>query len=128
MLDGVERGHFDQAAIKPALVLAGRIDDCIRTRDGRLVNLAAIAAMVRELDSIRQVAVLALESSAGLSFGAVIECDARVSPSSVTTWMSDALPPWARPRKVVFVPALPLLANGKPDRRACLAVLDATSL
>ena len=29
--------------------------------------------------------------------------------------MSDALPPWARPRKVVVVATLPKLANGKPD-------------
>ncbi|HTK29141.1 MAG TPA: fatty acid--CoA ligase family protein [Vicinamibacterales bacterium] len=105
------------------LALAGRMDDCIRTRDGRLVNLAAIADIIRALASVRGVAVVPLRGSAGASFGAVVECDARVAPAAFRSRLSDALPPWARPRKVAVVSALPTLANGKPDRTACLAAL-----
>ena len=109
------------------LVLAGRLDDCIRTRDGRLVNLAAVADMLRESPHVRAVVVLPLEGPSGATFGAVLECDASIAHSTLQTQLSEALPPWARPRRMAIVPALPKLPNGKPDRLACRAALGATT-
>jgi O-succinylbenzoic acid--CoA ligase len=115
----------DLGSVRPdgQLALAGRIDDCIRTRDGRLVNLAAIADLLRELRSVRGIAVVPLAGEMGSSFGAVVECTSATAASTLRGEMSDALPAWARPRKVIVVPALPKLPNGKPDRNACRAIL-----
>jgi len=105
------------------LTLAGRLDDCIRTRDGRLVNLVNVADRLRELRGIRRVAVVPLDGHAGASFGAVVECDSSMALATLRGRVSDALPPWALPRRLALVPALPLLPNGKPDRQACLGML-----
>ncbi len=113
-------GSFNESG---ELVLAGRLDECIRSRDGRLVNLAAVATLIREVPGVQDVAVLPIDSSSGVSFGAVLECDASVSTPSLRVRLSDALPSWARPRKLAFVPTLPRLANGKADRRACETAL-----
>ena len=107
------------------LALAGRLDDCIRTRDGRLVNLAAVADLLRDVRSVRGVVVLPIDGPSGASFGAVLECDPSVAASTLRIQLSDALPSWARPRRLAFVPSLPRLPNGKPDRRACGAALEA---
>jgi acyl-CoA synthetase (AMP-forming)/AMP-acid ligase II len=109
------------------LTLAGRLDDCIRSRDGRLVNLAAVAETLREIRSVRNVAVVPLSGTAGTSFGAIIECDASVALSTLRIQLSDALPSWARPRRLAIVASLPRLPNGKPDRQACVAALGGHS-
>ncbi|HEY6509320.1 MAG TPA: long-chain fatty acid--CoA ligase [Vicinamibacterales bacterium] len=114
-------GAFNEDGL---LSLAGRMDDCIRTRDGRLVNLAAVADILREIDSIHGVAVVPIDGPAGASLGAVLECDSSVPISTLRLQLSGALPPWARPRKLAIVPSLPRLPNGKPDRQACIAALD----
>lgn len=105
------------------LVLAGRLDTCIRTRDGRLVNLAAAANGLRELPGVRRVVVVPLDGPSGATFGAVFECEPSITLASLRRRLSDSLPSWSWPRKVTLVPALPVLPNGKPDRRACLAAL-----
>ena len=103
--------------------LAGRIDDCIRTREGQLVNLAAIAEMLRTFHDVADAAVVPLPGSAGASFGAVVETRDAVSPPILHARLSETLPAWARPRRLRVVRALPRLSSGKPDRRACQAVL-----
>jgi acyl-CoA synthetase (AMP-forming)/AMP-acid ligase II len=105
------------------LVLAGRLDDCIRTREGRLVNLGLVASMLGELKDVRQVAVVPLDGPAGASFGAVVECHPLVTLATLRARVADVLPRWAWPRKMALVSALPLLPNRKPDRQACGAIL-----
>jgi acyl-CoA synthetase (AMP-forming)/AMP-acid ligase II len=105
------------------LTLAGRLDDCIRTREGRLVNLALVTSGLLELGGVRSAVALKLDGLSGPSFGAVVECDASISLATLRARISDALPPWWWPRKLVLVAALPRLPNGKPDRQACLAAL-----
>jgi acyl-CoA synthetase (AMP-forming)/AMP-acid ligase II len=106
------------------LVLAGRLDDCVRTREGRLVNLALVAAALRELDHVSDAAVVPLDGPAGPSLGAVIEGSADFSVDALRARLAGALPAWSRPRVVEVVRALPRLPNGKPDRDACRALLD----
>jgi O-succinylbenzoic acid--CoA ligase len=105
------------------LVIAGRIDDCIRTREGRLVNLAIVANSLRTTEGVREVAVVPLQSPAGASFGAVLQCDPSVTLAKLKDRLSDALPQWAWPRDMVIVESLPRLPSGKPDRRSCSALL-----
>ncbi len=105
------------------LVLAGRIDDCIRTREGRLVNLAVIAQRLQDLDGVREAIVLPIPGAAGASFGAVIACSDPLTAAALKRLVGEALPDWARPRAMVRVPALPRLPGGKIDRRACVGWL-----
>jgi len=105
------------------LRLAGRLDDCIRTREGRLVNLFSVANDLRSLGGVRAVEVVPLQGPAGSSFGAVVECDTSTTPTALRRQLSDTLPPWAWPRRMALVASLPRLPNGKADRSACLATL-----
>lgn len=113
-------GSFDTEG---RLSLAGRLDDCIRTREGQLVNLAIVARQLSELNGIAEVAVVPVDGQAGSSFGAVLECDPPLALQALRIRVSDALPAWARPRKLAIVSSLPRLANGKPDRLACISLL-----
>jgi acyl-coenzyme A synthetase/AMP-(fatty) acid ligase len=107
------------------VALAGRLDDCIRTRDGRLVNLAIVADQLRDLDGVSDAAVVPLHDSAGATFGAIVECDGGTGLAQVRRQLADALASWSTPRQIIAVTALPRLPNGKLDRLACIAALEA---
>jgi long-chain acyl-CoA synthetase len=108
------------------LTLAGRLDDCIRTREGRLVNLALVAARLRELPGVTGAVAVPLAGATGPSFGAVVECEPSVTAQALRTGLGDMLPPWLRPRILETVRSLPRLASGRPDRRMCVALLGGT--
>ena len=105
------------------LALVGRLDDCVRTREDRLVNLGAVAVMLEELTGVREAAVVRLDGTAGASFGTVVKCDPSVTLATLRARVADGLPRWAWPRKIALVSSLPLLPNRKPDRQACVALL-----
>lgn len=105
------------------LRLHGRVDDCIRTRENRLVNLALVATSLRALPGVADAAVIPLEGLAGPSFGAVVEGEPGITVETLRTKLAETLPPWSWPRTVEVVRSLPRLANGKTDRRACIALL-----
>jgi acyl-coenzyme A synthetase/AMP-(fatty) acid ligase len=108
------------------LWLEGRLDYCVRSRDGRLVNLAAVEARLRDLPGVRAVAVVKTMSTGGATFAAVVElADGETAPARLP--LAD-LPDWARPRRIVTVPLLPMLPNGKVDRRGCAALLEGAIL
>ncbi len=107
------------------LVLAGRMDDAVRTRDNRTVNLAHVAACLGQLAGVRDAVVVPLDGARGRSFGAVVECDAGVTAATLRTSLASMLPPWSWPRTIEPVPVLPRLPNGKPDRQACASLLAA---
>ena len=106
------------------LTLHGRIDDCIRTRENRLVNLAAVATAIRELHGVTDVAVLPVDGPVGPTFGAVVQCGASLELEQLRTHVASALPPWSWPRVIELVRSLPRLPNGKADRQACRALLS----
>ena len=107
------------------LVLAGRMDDAIRTRDNRTINLAHVAASLRQLAGARDAVVVPLDGTHGRSFGAVVECDEGVTAAILRAGLASVLPPWAWPSGIEPVPVLPRLPNGKPDRQACARLLAA---
>jgi acyl-CoA synthetase (AMP-forming)/AMP-acid ligase II len=106
------------------LTLCGRIDDCIRTRDARLVDLAAIRRRLGEFDTVRHVVVLPVHAAAGASIGVVVQCARPTDEAQLRAHMAATLPAWTQPRVLAVVEELPRLANGKPDRMACLALLS----
>jgi acyl-CoA synthetase (AMP-forming)/AMP-acid ligase II len=114
-------GSFDASG---CLTLAGRLDDCIRTREGQLVNLAEVARLLCELSEVHEAAVVPINGHAGASFGAVIECARSLTPDALRARISNALPSWALPRRLAVVDAMPRLASGRTDRRRCQAVLE----
>jgi len=107
------------------LVLAGRRDDAIRTRENRVVNLTHVAASLRGIVGVTDAVVVAIDTPSGQSFGAVVECDEGLTVAELRTKLADTLPPWSWPRALELVPALPRLPNGKPDRQACIRRLTA---
>ncbi len=107
------------------LVLAGRLDDAIRTRENRVVNLTHVAASLRGIVGVTDAVVIAIDTPSGRSFGAVVECDEGLTVAQLRTKLADMLPPWSWPRALELVPALPRLPNGKPDRQACVRRLTA---
>lgn len=109
------------------LTLAGRLDDCIRTRENRLVNLAAVAAVIRGIRGVTDAAVVPLGGPVGSTFGAVVQCEPDLAIAMVRTSVADTLPPWSWPRAFELVRSLPRLPNGKADRRACIALLEGSS-
>jgi acyl-CoA synthetase (AMP-forming)/AMP-acid ligase II len=110
------------------LVLRGRLDDRIRTREGRVVDLAMVAARLRELPGVTAAVVVPLAGPAGPSFGAVVECEPGVAVETLRARLSESLPPWSWPRAVEAVRSLPRLPSGRPDRHACLALLGQVSV
>jgi long-chain acyl-CoA synthetase len=109
------------------LTLAGRIDDCIRTRENRLVNLATIATALRGIPGVTDAIVVPFDGRAGSSFGAVLQCEPDLTLATVRTTVADSLPPWSWPRAFELVRSLPRLPNGKADRQTCIALLGGTS-
>lgn len=109
------------------LALAGRLDDCVRTREGRLVNLGAVAEHVRSLDGVLDAAVVPLAADVGASFGAVIACATELELGTLRSDITTCVPAWAWPRAIVQVTTLPRLPSGKVDRCACIALIKNAS-
>lgn len=105
------------------ITLSGRLDDRIRTREGRIVDLAFVVDRLRSTDGVRDAVVVSIDGAAGASFGAVLECDTGVTAQALHAQLSESLPVWARPRILKVVTSLPRLANGRADRSSCRDVL-----
>jgi acyl-CoA synthetase (AMP-forming)/AMP-acid ligase II len=99
------------------------MDDAIRTRDNRTVNLAHVAASFGRLAAVRDAVVVPLDGPGGRSFGAVVECEEAETAASLRARLASVLPPWLWPRVIEPVAVLPRLPNGKPDRQACARLL-----
>lgn len=108
-----------------SLVLAGRRDDAIRTRENRVVNLAHVAACLRNVSGVADAVVVAIDTPSGQSFGAVVESAEELTVAHLRASLAETLPPWSWPRVFDLVPALPRLPNGKPDRLSCARRLNA---
>src|SRR5690606_25120513 len=77
------------------LWLCGRIDDCVRTGEGRLVSTAEVEARIRELEGVRAVAVVGMSEGASTTLGAVVE-RLEAQTGSDHAWLLRELPSWAR--------------------------------
>jgi len=117
-------GHLDADGY---LHVVGRTDDCVRTDAGHVVNPTAVAEVLEAHPDVVEAVVVALGSPSQPVLGALLESARPLAMSAVRRHSARQLPPWSRPRVLDQTRALPRLPSGKPDRLACLAILERTS-
>jgi amino acid adenylation domain-containing protein len=105
---------------------AGRVDDQVKIRGFRIEPGEIEAALVR-IPGVRQAAVAVGEDRPGAKFlVAYVASDAvpAAAPKALKEELARTLPEYMIPTSFVMLPSLPLLPNGKIDRRA-LPLADA---
>jgi acyl-CoA synthetase (AMP-forming)/AMP-acid ligase II len=107
-----------------SLVVMGRVDDVVRTGAGNLVMLGHVTAALGRVRGVRDAVAVPLQTAAGVVIGALAEVDPPVTASALRAHLEAALPFGLRPRVVETIDGLPRLADGRPDRRACIALLE----
>lgn len=112
-----------------AIQLLGRTDDQIKVRGFR-VEPGEVAAALGRLDGVKAAVVLPRESPAGRSMVAFVEladgiADAPAVIRSLQSSLRQTLQDYMVPDDIRRVDAIPLLPNGKVDRAALLAMIDA---
>jgi len=106
------------------LTVAGRLDDCVKTAAGHLVNAAEVAALLEQYPGVREVAVVPLETAAGPVLGVLMESAEALGFVELRRHLARSLPPWSQPRVLETAPALPRLESGRVDRLACIEILQ----
>lgn len=114
-------GHLDEAGY---LTIAGRLDDCVRTEAGCLVNPARVAAALEDYPGVTDVAVVPLATAMGPVLGVMVESTEAVPVAELRRHLARTLPVWAQPRVLEACRALPRLSSGRADRRACIEILE----
>lgn len=101
------------------IMFTGRTDDQINIR-GYRIELEEINATLRAHPGVREAQVL-IEGEAQPRLIAFAAGD-RLDPDDLYAWMNRKLPHYMVPSDIVCLPKLPLLPNGKLDRRTLLAM------
>ncbi|MCK1387654.1 amino acid adenylation domain-containing protein [Bradyrhizobium sp. 21] len=103
-----------------ALAFAGRADQQVKI-GGYRVEIAEVEAALARLETIRQVAVVAVSDAAGAQWliaYAVIEGERSRTSDDLRKASREFLPPYMIPSRFVAVNCLPTTASGKLDRNA----------
>ena len=96
------------------LQVLGRLDDMV-VSGGVNVPAPAVAQRLREHPAVREVEVLGVpDEEWGNRLVAYVVGEADLG--TLRDWVAEKHPRSWAPRQVVVLPAIPLLANGKPDR------------
>lgn len=115
----------DLAELDPhgRLRILGRADDVIIS-GGVKVSLGRVEAVVRELPGLSAAVVVPAPSGQWGQVPVVVTAgEASILLDALRAHVAAALGAAARPARMVSVPQLPLLATGKPDRRALEALV-----
>ncbi len=116
----------DAAEVVDGVVrVLGRLDDVVIS-GGEKVPLGAVERIVRGLDG-QEGAVVTRRASGEWGEVPVVVTERPLDLDVVRAAVGDALGRAARPADVVVVERLPMLATGKPDRRAIRAIADPTA-
>lgn len=103
----------------------GRLDDVLIS-GGEKVPLGAVERIVRGIAG-QEGAVVTRRASAEWGEVPVVVTERSLDLDTVRAVVGDALGRAARPADVVVVDRLPMLASGKPDRRAVRTIADPAS-
>ncbi|MBT1623706.1 AMP-binding protein [Curtobacterium flaccumfaciens pv. oortii] len=107
----------DAATVSDGVVrVLGRLDDVVIS-GGEKVRLGAVERLVRDLPD-QHGAVVTRRASGEWGEVPVVVTERPLDLDTVRSHVGDALGRAARPAAVVVVDRLPMLASGKPDRRA----------
>ena len=111
------------------LEIAGRRDDQVKIRGVR-VEPAEVAAVLLRQPAVRQCAVLARDTEAGKQLVAyvVLHDAAKADARGLRSALQHELPAAFIPEAFVFLDVMPVLPNGKIDRRALPAPAASTSV
>jgi amino acid adenylation domain-containing protein len=106
----------------------GRVDNQVQIR-GYRVEMQEIESIVRETSSAESVACVPWPVDGGTAQG--VECfvtpeDLGATESQILKHCRAQLPSYMVPSRIRFLPALPLSANGKIDRKKLAAILKET--
>jgi len=113
----------DTATLSGGVVrVLGRLDDVVIS-GGEKVQLGAVERLVRGLPG-QQSAVVVRRSAGEWGEVPVVVTEQPLDPDTVRAHVGAALGRAARPADVVLVDRIPMLASGKPDRRAVQALVD----
>ncbi|SHE94003.1 non-ribosomal peptide synthetase [Streptoalloteichus hindustanus] len=112
------------------LVFVGRADDQVKIRGFR-IELGEVESALAGHPAVAQVAVVAREDRPGdrrlVGYVEPAATGATPEPAEVRRWLAERLPDYMVPSAVVVMDRLPVLRNGKLDRRGLPApVFDAT--
>lgn len=106
------------------LVIAGRLDDCVRTATGHLVNTTVVAAALEDFPGLAEAVVVPVGRPGEPTLAALVEAEMPLDMDGVRQHLAARLPAVSMPKLIERVRALPRLSSGKPDRRACIAWLE----
>jgi amino acid adenylation domain-containing protein len=114
-------GDLGRARSDGAVSIEGRLDDQVKIRGFR-VELGDVVAQLQKLAGVKEAVVLAERLPDGES-RLVAYLVGSGATGAVRDAMTAAAPPYMVPGRYVWLPAFPLLPNGKIDR-AALAKLE----
>ena len=105
----------------------GRIDDQVKIRGFR-IELGEIESRIRDIESIKDCAVIARPDSSGdKAIYAYYTSDIEISVSDVKDILSAVLPNYMIPAYMMQIDSIPVTKNGKLDKRA-LPEIDARAV
>lgn len=100
------------------ILLLGRADDQVKIRGNR-VELAEVACLLENCESVSQAAVLAVKDANGqASLAAFFVLRPGASIEAVVGWSRGNLPPYMVPSAWHVLEAMPVAPTGKVDRKA----------
>jgi nonribosomal peptide synthetase protein VioF len=107
-----------------ALAFIGRRDNQVKV-NGVRVDASEIEDALHQDDQVIDAVAVAVPRTgrAGYDLGALIKARAGAAPDFIRARLLDLLPAAMVPTKLLIVDALPLMANGKVDRPACVSML-----
>ena len=96
----------------------GRIDEQVKIRGFR-IELGEIESRIREIENIKDCAVIARADSTGdKAIYAYYTSDNEVSVSEIRDRLSESLPEYMVPAYMMQIESIPVTRNGKLDKRA----------